>query len=207
VDLDAGQYRLVPGVNMAGEPRDTLTADGIVEAGQVCPAPVGVREELHLRGALARALATCGAAETALELTVRYASEREQFGRTLSRFQAVQQSIAVAAGEAAAARAAVLAAVRLADQGFLTAGARLAVATAKATSAQYGSSIARVAHQLHGAIGFTLEHQLRLFTTRIWAWRSEFGNQHSWEAMIGGLAATAGQDGLWSLITDPASRQ
>jgi acyl-CoA dehydrogenase len=206
VRLDPGDYQLTAGVNVAGEPRDTLIVDAVLQAGQVSPAPGGAREELRLRGALARALATCGAAERALELTVRYVSEREQFGRTLSRFQSVQQAIAIAAGEAAAARAAADAAVRIvAGQGFLTPAARLAVAVAKARSAEHGSAIARMAHQLHGAMGFTLEHQLRLSTTRIWAWRSEFGSQHSWDELVGKLAVAAGQDGLWDLITGGAS--
>ena len=36
---------------------------------------------------------------------------------------------------------------------------------------------AAIAHQMHGAIGFTQEHQLHYLTRRLWSWRDEFGNE------------------------------
>ena len=59
-----------------------------------------------------------------------------------------------------------------------------------------------MAHQLHGALRVILEHQLRLFTTRVWAWRAEFGNHHSWDAQVVTLAVASGQNGLRGLSTD-----
>ena len=61
--------------------------------------------------------------------------------------------------------------------------------------------MARIAHQVHGAIGFTREHDLRLVTTRLWAWRDEDGSDAEWNAEIGATVLAAGPDGLWPLIT------
>ena len=41
---------------------------------------------------------------------------------------------------------------------------------------------AAIAHQVHGAMGFTYEHSLHHFTRRLWAWREEFGNESFWAA-------------------------
>ena len=83
---------------------------------------------LRLRGALARALMMAGALESALELSVRYADERAQFGRKIGQFQAIQQELARFAGEVAAAVAAALSAAGALDRGE---NALLAVASAK----------------------------------------------------------------------------
>jgi acyl-CoA dehydrogenase len=54
---------------------------------------------------------------------------------------------------------------------------------------------------VHGAIGFTREHDLRLWTTRLWAWREEDGSDAEWNADLGATALAAGPAGLWPLIT------
>ncbi|WP_219419151.1 acyl-CoA dehydrogenase family protein, partial [Pseudonocardia nigra] len=99
---------LTEGANLAEEPRDTVTVDGTAEA--VAPAPAGAAEQLRLRAALGRAALLAGAARGALAASVRYAGERVQFGRPIGRFQAVQQQLALAAAEVAAASAAASAA-------------------------------------------------------------------------------------------------
>jgi len=62
--------------------------------------------------------------------------------------------------------------------------------------------VARIAHQLHGAIGFTEEHPLRLTTTCLWAWRDEAGDEAEWAAELGDRALAAGPDGIWPLLAD-----
>jgi acyl-CoA dehydrogenase len=47
--------------------------------------------------------------------------------------------------------------------------------------------VARLAHQIHGAIGVTEEHRLRQVTLRLWSWREEYGNEAFWEARLGAL--------------------
>ena len=159
-----------------------------------------VGAQLRLRAALGRSLLLVGALRAALAASVRYAGERVQFGRPIGRFQAVQQALALAAAEVAAASAAAEAAARAADaEGVLT--AELPIAMAKARTSEAAGAVARIAHQVHGAIGFTREHDLRLATTRLWAWRDEDGSEAQWHEVVGAAALAAGADGLWPLIT------
>jgi acyl-CoA dehydrogenase len=61
-------------------------------------------------------------------------------------------------------------------------------------------TVAAAGHQLHGAIGFTLEHDLGAATKRLWSWRDEFGAENHWREAI--AAVVAGSDApLWHLIT------
>ena len=146
------------------------------------------------RGALMRALQMVGAMERVRDLTVSYAAERRQFGQPLNRFQAVQQQLAELAGEVALAGAAVEAAV--ADP--LSAKQ---VAAAKVVAGAAAGRVAAIAHQVHGAIGFTHEHQLHRWTTRLWDWRDQFGTESAWSEALGDLIARAGGDRLWEVVT------
>ena len=144
------------GRNMAGEPRDTLSFAGLRVAGDaVAPAMPGIdRAALYRRGALARAVLMAGAMERALDTAVTYAGERKQFGRQIGKFQAVQQQLAVMAGQVAAAGAAADAGVEAltlddpAKQEFL-------IAIAKTRVGEAATLASEIAHQVHGAIGFT----------------------------------------------------
>ncbi len=207
VALPAGSYTLIEGENLAREPRDRVDVDTALPVDAVVPAPPGAFRELLLRGALARALQLTGAAQRALEMMVRHAREREQFGRPIARFQAVTQQIAQAAGEVAACSAATDAAVRAAAAGFGIPRTALDVGVAKSRTSAAAGTVAAIAHQVHGAMGFTLEHRLRLVTTRMWAWREEYGNEAYWDGEVGAAALDAGADGLWGLITGPAQQE
>lgn len=159
-------------------------------ADRVMPDVAGDR----LRGALLRSIQMAGALERVRDLTVAYAREREQFGQPLNRFQAVQQEIAELAGVVALAVAAVDEAVE--DPS----GKRIAVAKVVAGGA--AGRAAALAHQVHGAIGFTQEHRLHRFTTRLWRWRDEFGNEAAWAETLGDLLARVGGDHVWEVATD-----
>lgn len=132
----------------------------------------------RLGGALDRSALMAAGAAKVLELSVAHARTRVQFGRPLVRFQAVQQHLAVLAGHALAARAAV-------DEAQDREGDDLAAALAKVRTGQAATEVARIAHQLHGAIGFTDEHPLHLFTRPLWRWRDEFGTEDEWAAWAG----------------------
>ena len=80
--------------NLAGEPRDSLVLDFSSEHVAVIPLDQEVGPELRRRATLGRSCLMIGALESALELTVEHVGHREQFGRPLGRFQAVQQRIA-----------------------------------------------------------------------------------------------------------------
>jgi acyl-CoA dehydrogenase len=200
IDPSSGGVVVSEGANLAGEPRDDLAVE--LETTEVAEAPENARELLERRAALARALLMAGAGATALRQSVRYAGERVQFGRSIGKFQAVQQQLAMAAAEVAAARAAVDAATRIAaGADFAGDDAGLAIAVAKARAGEMAGEVARVAHQVHGAIGFTLEHNLRLATTRLWSWRDEDGDETRWNSWVARRALAAGPDGLWALMT------
>ncbi len=201
VALGPGDVTVTPGSNVAGEPRDDLTVDTVVAHAAVAEVGDGTGAALRLRAALARVLLTAGAMRRALDLTIRYAGQRQQFGRSLSNFQAIQQQIAELAAETAAVRAAADAALRrCAADGCAGHGAWLAVASAKVQAGRGATVAARIAHQVHGAIGFTEEHALRLSTTRLWAWRDEAGSQAEWASEIGRHVLAGG--GLWPIIIE-----
>ena len=116
-----------------------------------------------------------------------------QFGRPLSAFQAVQHSLAAMAGEIERARAATtLAVAAAADHGFDSAQADYAVTVAKVAVGRAVGPVTTIAHQLHGAIGVTIEHQLWLATMRARSWVDEFGATAYYARRLGRLALAAG---------------
>ena len=147
--------------------------------------------------ALARASQIGGAITAALELAATHVNQREQFGRPLAKFQAIQQQMAVLAEEDAAATAAARAAACAADCTADGGEADFPIACAKLRANRAAGEAASIAHQVHGAIGFTREYDLQRFTRRLWAWRSEYGNERHWANLLGGQVARQGADGFW----------
>lgn len=185
-----------PGKSLAGEPRDDVSVDAEVET---APAAAHVDAALVYRlGALSRTLLMAGALDEVLKLTVQYANDRVQFGRPIGKFQAIQQQLAVLAENVAAAGVVAAAAVEAAGkQGDFP----FAVAVAKARVGEAAGKVAEIAHQVHGAIGFTHEHRLHHLTRRLWSWRDEFGVESEWQQELGRIAAARGGDGLWLLLS------
>ena len=198
--LERSQAEIVAGRNLAGEPRDTLRFARVgLSSGQMAPAPRELTSDaLLLRGALLRAIQIGGALEAALALSVRYAQERVQFGRKIGQFQALQQELARAAGEVAAAVAAGLSAAGALDR---EGDAETAIASAKLRASQAAYEVSMIAHQVHGAIGITDEHPLHHATLRALAWRDEFGHENAWAARLGREVLSRGADGLWPMLT------
>ena len=187
-----GACQVTPGANLAGEPRDDVIVDGSVEVLGPGPSPAEVQQ----RGALARTVQLAGAARRALDHSVTYVREREQFGRPIGAFQAVQQQLSVLAAEAfivdVSARSAVRAAA--ADER----SARIPIAAAKSNASRGAQTIVRIAHQLHGAIGVTHEHDLHLATSRLSSWAREYGTANYWTAELGAWSEAADP---WHFIT------
>ena len=141
-----------------------------------------------------------GVLQALLELGLTFANEREQFGRPISKFQAIQHSLAIVAAEVAAARRAADAAVDALDNDrFL-----VEVAAAKSRVGEAVEVVAEQVHQVHGAMGFTHEHRLHHFSRRAWAWRDEFGNEFLWQQRLGQHIAALGADNAWSFIATRA---
>jgi len=181
---------LVDGHNLAGEPRESFAFD--TAADDMTQLDATLADELIRRGAWARSVQIIGALDAAAALTVTHARERTQFGRSLSAFQAVQHSLASMAGEIERARAAAsLAVAAAADHGFDSAEADYAVTVAKVTVGRAVGPVTTVAHQLHGAIGVTIEHQLWLATMRAHSWADEFGSANHHARRLGRTAMQA----------------
>lgn len=189
------------GNNAGGEPRDTVTVDEPVDAFIVIP---GVTTELTRRGAWARCMQMIGALDAAVEFSVAHTRERQQFGRPLSAFQAVQHTLAGMAGEVERARAAAnLAVAAAADFGFDDPHTDYAVTVAKVTLGQVVPGVVTSAHQLHGAIGVTIEHRLWLSSMRARSWVEEFGDTAYYAQRLGRLALS-GVD-PWDVIIGAAT--
>lgn len=183
------------GYNLGGEPRDVIAID-TAEFVTVDDAA----EELSRRGAWARCVQAVGALDAAVEFSVAHTREREQFGKSLSSFQAVQHTLASMAGEVERARAATeLAVAAVADHGFDSPQADYAVTVAKVVLGRVVPAVVTAAHQLHGAIGVTIEHRLWLATMRARAWIEEFGDTASHARRLGRLALSADGD-PWDVV-------
>ena len=194
--VPAGGATVQPDVNLALEPRDTLTWSG---ARVTTAAPAGRLSAGALRqyGALVRSAQMAGGLEYLLAQTVRYVSERKQFGRPIASFQAIQHNLALLADHTAAAGIAAMNAFRAADRG----DAAFEIAAAKVRTGEAAGLGAGIAHQCHGAIGFTYEHSLHFVTRRLWSWRAEFGAESHWAAELGRHVAGRGADQLWPDLT------
>ncbi|MEO0441588.1 MAG: acyl-CoA dehydrogenase family protein [Pseudomonadota bacterium] len=152
-----------------------------------------------------RAVQMASAIEAALNLSIAYVSDREQFGRPLSKFQAIQHQLAVAASESAAATmAATQAASALARHADDPEKAWHEAVVAKV---QIGHSVEAVTvpfHQVHGAMGYTQEYDLHHYTRRLWAWRDTLGNEHHWSKLLGAELAVTSPDQIWKGVTTGA---
>lgn len=194
--IDTVDAELRPGRMLAGEPRGEVVP-------RLLPEPVAVDTALWRRAryrlALLRSALIGGAAERVFELTVRHAAEREQFGKPINRFQSVQHHLAEVAGEVRllhALNARAVATVASSEDECAP-----VVAAARVQSAEIATTTARIAHQVHGAIGFTTEHPLARYTRRLLAWRDEDGGGCAWERELGRVVLDAGPEAFWEWLT------
>ena len=184
-------------------------------AGQVLargPAAAAAAARALEAGTLACAAQLLGAGRALLEASVRQATQRSQFGQPIGSFQAVKHHLAdVAIGLEFARPLLDAAAAALDDQaqadpapgapnpgtpnpgaanpGSTTHGARdVSAAKIACTDAAYRA--ARVALQVHGAIGYTQEHDLHLWLTKVRALAGAWGSQAEHRARV--MAAIAG---------------
>ena len=115
------------------------------------------------RATAAHCIQMLGGADAVVEMTVEYAKQRTQFGRPVGTFQAVQHHCANMATDVEGCRQiAYHAAWKVSEGG----PAEMEVAMAKAWVSSAYQRVCNLAHQCHGAIGFTKEHDLQLYTRR-----------------------------------------
>ncbi len=198
--IAASEVESERGTNSAGEPVGRLREPPPIPPGQSSGLGSGPPPSVLM--AAARSAMIAGAMERILDLTIEHVQGRVQFGRPLARFQAVQQMVAVMASHAAVVGVAAdtaIAAVEATLSGD-SGDATFAVACAKARASEACYEVTRIAHQLHGAIGYTREHDLHRFTRRLWAWRDADGDEGYWQQRVGSMAIRAGGGGLWRLL-------
>lgn len=180
------------------EPLDAAPPSRPVALGDL-PSSLGTGASL-LASALLHAALIAGAVETILAMGVDYAQTRVQFGRPIGGFQAVQHLLAQAAGEVAAAGVAADNAGRAVARRGLGEAA-FEIACAKVVCGEAAGRVAAVIHQVHAAMGFTDDHNLHLFTRRLWAWRDAAGAERFWAERLGRAALQRGGAALWPDLT------
>lgn len=137
----------------------------------------GVDLSLFAAGLAAAKMA--GAMVRILEMSLTYVGERQQFGRPLSKFQAIQHQMAVMAELVIAVQ--VAARIGMSGAHF----DRLRVATAKYRASEASHQVCAIAHAVHGAIGVTEEYDLQVHTRRVKQWQLAFGTESHWAGIIG----------------------
>jgi alkylation response protein AidB-like acyl-CoA dehydrogenase len=187
IDLSADGVTTRPWCDVAGRPRLRVEATGVAAA-QV-PGSAAALTVLQVHAALGAVVGAC-------RLTREYVTTRVQFGRPLVRMQAVAHRLAEMECARVLLEVAASAALGLEP-------AR--VAAAAALLDPVATEVARLAHQLHGAMGITHEHSLHRYTTLLWALRDEIGPARRWAARLHDLAGT--EEALWTTVTTrPAGR-
>ena len=189
--------------NLAGEPLNDIRFDGHpVSVIGKCDLP-GPVESLCRVGALVRSFQMAGALERILDMTVGLCSWNVNSSvRPIARFQAIQHNVAVLAEEVAAALCA-------ADNGLMhwarfgidDLRTEFAIAAAKIRCGEAAVKGAKIAHQVHGAMGFAREYHLHQFTRRLWSWCDDFGSASEWATLLGNLVCRTGSKTLWPAIT------
>jgi acyl-CoA dehydrogenase len=190
-----------PTADTAGEPLVcSITIAGVVprEFADTGMTMAAVRAALRRRAALGRATAIAAVLQRCAELSIEYAEQREQFGQPIARFQAVQTHLTRLASEAQ--RVAALVDLARASAEHPAAPPFAVVAGAKTLANDAAIVAARTAHQIHGAIGVTMEYPLQRLTRRLWEWSLRDGTTTEWATALGGRACETDL-GAWLLIT------
>src|SRR5277367_599352 len=197
--VDRSLCRIQEHANLAGDARDAVALLDVVPS--VMTQAAIDTDALLLIGAAVRSMQMAGALQAILDMSVAYANLRVAFEKPIAKFQAIQHSLAKLAGEAAAAVAAAgSAADAIAAASQFDAAVFLEVASAKIRVGEAAATGAAIAHQVHGAIGFSQEHVLHRYTQRLLAWRDDFGSESHWAVRLGQLVAGNGADALWPML-------
>ena len=138
--------------------------------------------EIATRAAVLVAADALGAAERMLQLAVDYSKQRKQFGQPIGAFQAVKHAAAQMLVTVESAMSIVCYAAQSAEEGLPERATHAAVAKAQVTRGS--AELADSALTLHGAIGYTWEHDLQLFYKRAKLDRVLFGTPAAWNERI-----------------------
>ena len=138
-------------------------------------------QKLHDLAVLSSIAVSQGAMRQLLDMTVKYAAERTQFGRKLSQFQAIQQQLSMMAECVCSAQMAA----ELAYYSDSTVPNKNHLILAKHQLSLVANQVANIAHAVHGAIGITKEYPLHFYTQIIRQNRSRGGSEMYWAEQLG----------------------
>lgn len=130
-------------------------------------------QKIIQRAALSKCCEMVGGMGRALEMTVDYAKNRVQYGRPIGNFQVIQHYCANMMTDVDIVRLTTYHAAWMLGEGF---SCTKEVAIAKVLTSEACRRVASLAHQIHGAIGFTREHDLQLYSRRFKAAEVTFGD-------------------------------
>ena len=143
-------------------------------------------DRLSAMAAAATAAQLSGAMQRVFDMTLAHCNTRVQFGKSIGKFQAIQQQVSVMAEHVLAAAIAAEAAFRPhAADPSRTVPTLLTAAVAKSRTSEAASQVAATAHALHGAIGMTDEFDLSVVTRRMHEWRIAYGAENYWNRIVG----------------------
>jgi alkylation response protein AidB-like acyl-CoA dehydrogenase len=153
----------------------SVKLDGVQVAPEnTLPGAAGDYLPVFHRACVALAAESTGVAQRALEMSVAYAKDRQQFGRPIGAYQAVSHRCAQMLLETENSRSAVYGAAWAADAE--PESLPLSASMAKAYASDAGWRVPDMAIQVHGGIGFTWEHDLHFFLKRGRANAATFGD-------------------------------
>ncbi len=133
------------------------------------------------RAAMGKCCEMVGNIQRVLEMTVDYAKERKQFDRPIGSFQAIQHYCADMATDVDSARFSTYQAAWMLSEGL---SCTKEVAIAKAWIGEASQRVFALAHQIHGAIGATIEHDLHYYTRRAKAAELTFGDANFYREVV-----------------------
>jgi alkylation response protein AidB-like acyl-CoA dehydrogenase len=133
------------------------------------------------RAAVGKCCEMVGNIQRVLEMTVEYAKERKQFDRPIGSFQAIQHYCADMATDVDGARFSTYRAAWMLSEGL---PCTKEVAIAKAWIGEASQRVFALAHQIHGAIGVTIEHDLHYYTRRAKAAELAFGDADFYREIV-----------------------
>ncbi|WP_067671384.1 acyl-CoA dehydrogenase family protein [Nocardia miyunensis] len=187
-----------PGVNLAGEQSDTVV---LTAARGAVLASAPERDVVLARLGVLWSAAVLGAVRGAYDLTREYVRTREQFGAPLVKIPSVAAGLATIRTQLLQADATVDRAVELSSSGAQDNSVLAAAAVARIVCATSATETARIAHQLHGAMGITAEYPLHRLTTKLWAWRDAVQSEARWSELVGDATLAQGENALWCELT------
>lgn len=194
--VEPGRHVVASQVNLAGEPIDVLDLSGADSTAIIAaPAP----DAIIARLALLWSAAVIGTCRGAYMRTRTHVRTREQFGAPLLKLPAVASALASLRAELVLAEAAVAQALprdESADHPDLVAASAARVMTSRCATVT-----ARVAHQLHGAMGITEEAGLHRFSTRLWAWQDAVASEREWAVRLAESALDGAEPWVWDRLT------